>query len=109
MAFSHTWQALQQELTKQNLPINISNQTVQGPLFNFFSIKYFDSSHVTVETIDTNKSLQIYKSDFEKIYDLWPKYIAKLEKREDLRNESFHTTYIISIFYWLQNKLGNLP
>ena len=63
-----------------------------------FQIKGVEPSAITIEADGT--SVQIAKSEFQKIFADWPGYQGETVRRNEPRDKSKNTAYILSILHW---------
>ncbi len=55
---------------------------------------------ITVCSERITKPSRITKTEFAKIYDIWPQYLAGAYHRNEMLKLSQNTTYIISLLQW---------
>jgi hypothetical protein len=80
----------------------ITNWSIKGYTGGEFRIDNVDGAAITV--IPKNgKPRSVSKTDFGKMYALWAAYKASTIGRAELATKSQNTTYILSLFHWLES------
>lgn len=99
-AFSEMWQAISGRL---NVGDSIPNWTVlKGNLGDFMNVVQVDARKIIIQAPKSEHQIRIYRKEFEKIGELWPAYKAEQIQRQEIRDITFHSKYIISIFHWVE-------
>lgn len=108
MPFSSTWAAVRVELAA-GTPID--NWTVlRGQLGDSFVVTRVDADCVEVDSPGARTLQRIPMNDFERVYELWGGYLDRRVQRQEIRDVTRYSTYIISIFHWLETRRdGELP
>lgn len=103
MSFANTWQALQAAV----LGVTIPNWTmVNGLLGDSFLVAGVAASHIEVASPNAASIQRIPKADFEAVYRVWPAYCIGTHRRQDIRDSTRFSKYIISIYHWLEGRSG---
>ena len=70
---------------------------------------HFGISAVTKEGINVSTSKGprfVPRRDFELLFPLWPGYRDRKIQRQSLRDMCLNSTYVVSIFHWLEIQPG---
>jgi len=95
MPFEQVSELLCRELSS---PQVICNWTVDKGYFGeHFSAQQKGSRVLCV--LPSNRRIRVPKGDFEQVHRKWPRYIAGQIPRTDIRDITFCSKYIISIFH----------
>src|SRR5436190_72306 len=85
----------------------ISAWSVSGRAHSKFQVVTITTSRVEIE-LDNGKPRRIARADFQNIYDnLWVKYKSGCLQRHKLRDATPNSTYILSIFHYVEPR--NVP
>lgn len=83
----------------------IKNWTpVNGYFGNDVIITSINNDSITIQTKSAKPPQLLIKNEFYEIWEVWPFYISGKIKRNELRANRFHTTYIIDILHWYEMK-----
>jgi hypothetical protein len=97
MVFSDTWSAIQNSL---NPGEKVKNWTAaKGYLGDSFSITRVSSEYVVVSSPEAKNEQSVPKRDFEKLYTIWGSYCAGSVQRQEIRDMTHFSKYIISILH----------
>ena len=97
MDFTKTWQRIQAELRQGT---TISNWTVKkGYLGDIFTVVDISLTYVKVETPKAKNHQPIPKEDFEAVYNVWNDYCRGSVQRQEIRDMTRYSKYIISILH----------
>ena len=100
MIFNDVWKLIQAKLA---IGVSIPNWTLNhGQIEGAFTIAEIaeDSIHAFVPTA---RNLQkIPKVDFEEVFAMWPGYTSGRIARNEIRDKTRFSKYIISIFHWIE-------
>jgi hypothetical protein len=66
-----------------------------------FTAAAVHAEHLEVTGGDIGGSRRITRADFETVADLWPGYIGGAVQRQQIRDASQNSTYILGILRWL--------
>jgi hypothetical protein len=103
MSFADTLGALLANLSAMT---KIPNWTVDsGLLGNSFCIVSVSLDGVIVEVPNAKNYQRIPMKDFAAVYDLWNGYMEGVVKRNEIRNITRYSKYIISINHWLETEI----
>jgi len=100
--FGIVWKNLQTSL-KQGAEIKNWN-TYNGYLGDNLTIDYVDPNYISVDPPRVWDTRVIPKEDFEQVWNVWEDYKALRLKRNDLRDLTNLSKYIISIFHWYEKE-----
>lgn len=104
MARQDIWGTIRSRLTPGTI---IPNWTVnEGSLGDEFTIAGISMSHVDVNTPGARNSQHISRIEFETVYEIWNDYLCGSIKRNNVRNKTRFSKYIISILHWLETEDG---
>ena len=105
-AFSDAWAALQSGLSAGT---TIDNWTVaSGLLGDQFTVVTVTPSFIGVDTPGASNLQRVPQADFELVYDNWASYIAGKTARQELRDRTRFSKYIISILHWVELQVGGV-
>ncbi len=76
----------------------------KGDLSRWFTIEGVEENRIVVAGAGLTKPRSVYQADFEKVARLWPEYKQRRVPRQEVRNESRNSTYIISLLHWLEER-----
>jgi hypothetical protein len=62
-----------------------------------FNVEYIDQDGMTVSSARTSAPRLVGKDDFARVYEVWGRYLGGNMSRQELRDISHNTTYILSI------------
>jgi len=75
-----------------------------------FTISSLTPTQIDVKTPGAINIQKIPRIDFEDVYAIWQKYIGGTYTREQIRDKTRYSKYIISILNWVENvNGGTLP
>lgn len=108
MAFQEFWSLLQSRLKNGT---EVPNWTAaRGLLGDAFRVTSVMPRQVTVETAGAEHTQKISSSDFKAVYDVWSSYCEGSVRREQIRDMTRYSKYVISILHWLREQnSGELP
>ncbi|MBA4421302.1 MAG: hypothetical protein C0391_09155 [Anaerolinea sp.] len=93
------WDTLQKKLKPG---INIRNWTIlKGYLGDSFQLSHVDQNEIVIQSPKAKSLQRISRDEFEKIAEIWPAYKAGCVQRQQIREMTFHSKYILSILHWL--------
>lgn len=83
----------------------IKNWTIlKGDLGDQMTIVSIRQNYVEVDTPRATNNQVVPKSDFERVWEVWPDYKAQKLRRYEIRDMTRFSKYIISIFHWLEER-----
>lgn len=102
--FDHIWDLLQHGLRSQTV---IRNWTaMKGYLGDTMTIVAVNKENIEVDAPKAKNILIVPKADFETIWEVWPQYKNHRVQRQEIRDMTFYSKYIISILRWLETENG---
>ena len=97
-SFDQFWNEL---ITTLKPDTEISNWTAfNGYLGDTMEIVEVKEKMIVVESPNAKNLQRISKRDVEKIWQIWPAYLAGKVQRQEIRDLTRHSKYIISILHW---------
>ena len=104
MPFGATWEALQTQLVAGT---TIRNWTVAKDfLGDSFTVTEVARNHVQVDTPGAQNLQTVPTTDFQTVYDFWPRYCLGDVPRHEIRDATRFSKYVISILHWLEGDCG---
>lgn len=102
MNFNQIWQKIQNELYPG---LKVRNWTAfRGYLGEDFLVKDVGQNLVNVEAPGAQMVQSIPRADFEYVFEKWNAYCAHKVQRQEIRNNTRYSKYVISILKhsWIQ-------
>jgi hypothetical protein len=106
MAFAQTWAIIQSITVGTEIPKwTIFNGNLEGNI----TVEASDYNSITFSVTGPNLQ-RVREEDFEKVYNMWDRYIHEGVQRQDIRERTRYSTYIIATLHYVQiNNNGTLP
>lgn len=102
--FEDIWNCLQHQLRSHTV---IRNWTVlKGYLGDTMTIVAVNKESIEVDAPKAKNMLVVPKADFEVVWEVWSQYKNHRVQRQEIRDMTFYSKYIISILHWLETKNG---
>lgn len=102
--FDHIWDLLQHKLRPQTV---IRNWTaLKGYLGDTMTIVAVNTDSIEVNAPKAKSILVVPITDFETLWEVWPQYKNHRVQRQEIRDITFYSKYIISILRWLETENG---
>jgi hypothetical protein len=102
--FDHIWDLLQIKLRPQTV---IRNWTaLKGYLGDTMTIVAVNADSIEVNAPKAKNILVVPITDFETLWEVWPQYKNHRVQRQEIRDMTFYSKYIISILRWLETDNG---
>ena len=99
-SFSEIWQVILRRLKPGD---SIQNWTVlKGNLGDSMKVVQVDIGEIVVQTPNAMHLQHVSRDEFEKIWEVWPAYKSGQKQRQEIREITFHSKYILSILHWLE-------
>jgi hypothetical protein len=95
-SFEECWQAICEKLSPRP---RLYCWSVAGRAKGFFGVLHVGHEGISVQT--KNEPRFVHRRDFEMLFTSWPAYRAGKIQRHKL-NFVVNTTYVLSIFHWLE-------
>jgi hypothetical protein len=103
LTFEGVWADLRYRLKPRTIVRNWS--ILKGDTGGEFKIDHVDGGSITVIP-EKRRPRSISKADFERVYRVWSAYKAGSISRTALTPISQNSTYILSLFHWLEDSAG---
>ena len=104
MAFTQTWVALQGHLRVGTV---VPNWTADnGYLGDSFLITSVGPQTIVADSPNAKNNQIISQNDFGVVYHYWNDYCSGIVPRNQIRDATRFSKYVISILHWLENQLG---
>jgi hypothetical protein len=101
ITFDILWSHLQ---TNLKVGTTIKNWTdIHGYLGDTMKITAIQSDSIVIDSPSTKNLQVVPKDDFEKVWRIWADYKSQKVSREQLRDVTRFSKYIISILHWYEN------
>lgn len=101
ISFETVWSDLLAKLTKGT---TVRNWTAfRGYLGDTMVIGRIGIDYIEVIPPKAENSQFVPKGDFQKVWKVWTDYKAQKVQRQEVREMTRHSKYIISILHWLEN------
>ncbi len=98
--FPEIWQLISRRLKPGD---SIPNWTVlKGNLGDSMIVVQVDEGEIIVQTPNAKHLQHVSRGEFEKIWGVWPAYKAGQIQRQEIREMTYHSKYILSILHWLE-------
>lgn len=108
MSFTSAWRILRMTLTPNTKIRNWSR--LKGYLAGSFTIVDVRESDIHIRAGSSMTNQRIPKEDFEAVHQLWADYRMRRAQRQDIRDVTRYSTYILSIYNWIEeNSMSPLP
>jgi hypothetical protein len=102
--FDSVWSQLQSSLKPGTV---IKNWTVlRGYLGDTMKIAGVRSGYIEVDAPLASTTQHISKKEFEKVWEIWPEYKGGKFPRNQMRDITWFSKYIISILHWAEKERG---
>lgn len=99
--FDTMWSDL---LTNLQAGTEIKNWTAfRGYLGDSMKISGVRQDYIEVTAPKAENPQIVPKDDFQKVWEVWAEYKAQKVQRQEVRDITRFSKYIISIFHWLEN------
>ena len=99
--FDAIWSDL---LTNLKVGTEIKNWTAfRGYLGDSMKITSVRKDYIEVKAPKAINPQIVPRDDFQKVWDVWKDYNAQKVQRQEVRDMTRFSKYIISIFHWLEN------
>ncbi|MGD0707387.1 MAG: hypothetical protein ABSA51_02925 [Anaerolineaceae bacterium] len=99
--FETVWAYLQANLEAGTI---IRNWTLMhGYLGDTMKVVAVRGNSIEIEAPNAENIQVVPKEDFEKLWDVWSDYKSRTLKRNELRELTRFSKYIISILHWYEN------
>lgn len=97
MTFADTWNSIQNNLGPGT---QVKNWTAaKGYLGDIFTIVRVSPEYVVVSSPEAENEQSVPKQDFQKLYIVWSGYCAGSVQRQNIRDMTRFSKYIISILH----------
>jgi hypothetical protein len=101
ITFDTLWSHLQ---TNLKIGTNIKNWTdSHGYLGDTMRVSAIRGDSIVIDSPSTKNLQVVPKDDFEKVWRIWEDYKSQKVSREQLRDVTRFSKYIISILHWYEN------
>lgn len=101
MTFADTWNSIQNNLGPG---AQVRNWTAaKGYLGDIFTIVRVSSGHVVISSPDAKNEQSVPKQDFQKLHGVWIGYCERSIQRQDIRDMTRFSKYIISILHHIES------
>lgn len=102
MTFQQAWDLVRQTLRKgETVPVwSAAGQTRSAP-FKIVSVGW---SAIEVDPPAASKTWRIDRSEFEKVFRVWDDYCSRRVRRDQLRDLTHYSTYIVSILHLVEER-----
>lgn len=100
----HSFESLWQELQHRLRPgLIIPNWTyLKGYLGDTMRIEEVEDVEIVVKAPKAKTLQHVSKANFEIIWKIWPAYKTGRLQRQEMREMTYYSKYIISILHWLE-------
>jgi hypothetical protein len=86
---------------------SIRNWTLDsGYLGDKFTITGIGKGHLVIETPGAKGLQHVSRVDFETVYKIWSDYLCGVFRRDQIRDMTRFSKYVISILHWAENEEG---
>ena len=99
MSFNSIWSFIQDNIQKGQIIKNWTKD--RGYIGEPFAIACLDTNKIDVTPLKAENIQRIPKKDFERVCDIWDRYIAGNFPRSKIREFTRFSKYIISILHWV--------
>jgi hypothetical protein len=101
MTFADSWNSIQNSLDPG---AQVKNWTAaKGYLGDVFTIVQVSPAHVVVSSPEAKNQQSVPKQDFQKLHGVWPGYCAGSVQRQEIRDMTRFSKYIISILHHIES------
>lgn len=101
MTFADTWNSIQSDLGPG---AQVKNWTAaKGYLGDIFTIAHVSPGYIVVSSPEAENAQSVPKQDFEKLHGVWSGYCAGSIQRQDIRDMTRFSKYIISILHQMES------
>ena len=70
---------------------------------NGLTVVEVSSDKVVIEAPKAKHLVSVYRTDFQNVWQVWPAYKTGWIQRHEIRDTTFFSKYIISIFHWIES------
>lgn len=103
--FQDVWKQLQKHLRSGMV---IRNWTVLKDYFGEdFKITLVDQDAIQVDAPGANNIQIVPKGDFEAVWEIWTEYLYNDFSRQEMRDMTRFSKYIISILHWYDQEVSH--
>jgi hypothetical protein len=102
--FKDVWRKIRQRVSKGDDIRNWSYDN--GYTGNVSHVEQVNYDEVVFSGERTNKPRHVLRTDFETVFEHWEQYKQGLVSRDVITKISRNSTYILSLFHWLENEEG---
>lgn len=100
-SFDEIWIKLQAYLKPGTI---LRNWTVlNGYLGDKMEVVQINQNEIVVQAPNAKTLQRISRNEFEKIWNVWPDYLSGQKQRQEIREITHYSKYIISIFRWVED------
>lgn len=99
-SFEDIWQRIQRQLRPHTVVRNWT--ALKGYLGDTMTIVAVNEESIEVNAPKARNALVVPKTDFESLWEVWPHYKNHRVQRQEIRDMTFFSKYIISIYHWLE-------
>ena len=104
-SFEQTWRGITSTLKPG---MEISNWTVlKGNTSGKIKIVSISEDSIFVDSLDKKSVQRVKKEKMELIWNVWEDYKKGRIQRQQMQQNNFHSTYIISILQWWDMNLNS--
>jgi hypothetical protein len=92
---------------RNNLSSNqaIPNWTAyRGYLGDAFEVAKVDDEHLEIESPNAENLIRVSREDFENVWKLWSGYKSGKVQRQEIRDQTRNSKYVISILHWMETE-----
>jgi hypothetical protein len=100
LTFYEIWKVILRQLKPGEL---IPNWTVlKGYLGDSMKVVQVYKREIIVQAPNAKRLQHVSRGEFENIWAVWPAYKTGQKQRQEIREMTFHSKYILSILHWLE-------
>lgn len=103
-SFDHEWAFLQKNLAPG---VIIPNWTVlKGYLGDSMRVVEVEDVEIVIRPPNAKSDQHVSREEFERIWEVWPAYKNGQKQRQEIREITRYSKYIISVLRWMEIKQG---
>jgi hypothetical protein len=101
LTFSEIWKVILRRLKPGE---SIPNWTVlKGYMGDSMKVVQVGEGEIIIQTPNAKRLQHVSRGEFAEVWEVWPAYKTGQKQRQEIREMTFHSKYILSILHWVED------